>query len=180
MRFVLLAAATAATFLWACKPSCGSPARPAGGEGGTETVLSPPQPATDPQPLPDAIRSLRDADAALQRGKLDEAIAHGEAASAAAPGNPVIWNQLGRAHAARYEQSRDEADANKAREAFTRAIRASPEFWPAYQNLGELEEKAGQLEQAALAYRKVLKAQPNHPDRARFEAVIANSEPKRR
>ena len=180
MRLALLAAATAATFCSACKPSCGSPAAPAGGGGGVETVLSPPQPATDPQPLPDAIRSLRDADAALQKGKLDEAIAHAEAASTAAPGNPVIWNQLGRAHAARYEQTKEAAEAAKAREAFTRAIRASPELWPAYQNLGELEEKAGRLEQAAEAYRQVLKAQPNHPDRARFEAVIANSGPKGR
>ncbi|HZN92977.1 MAG TPA: tetratricopeptide repeat protein [Myxococcales bacterium] len=168
MRSSVLAAVVAATFLTACKPSCCSQAAPPS----NQATLQPPEAAAESAPVPDAIRSLREADSALQQGKLDEAIAHGEAASAAAPGNPVIWNQLGRAHAARYAQTRDEAEAKKAREAFSRAIAASPDFWPAQQNLGELEEKLGRLQEAAAAYRKVLQAQPNHPDKARFEAVI--------
>jgi len=158
MRPLALAAA-AALLLGGCKPSCGSAAAP----------VPPADPAAK---VPDAIQAMRESDAALQAGKLDEAIAKGEAASAAAPGNPVIWNLLGRAHAARWEQTRDDAEAKKAREAFTRATTAGPDFWPAFQNLGELDEKTGLVEEAADAYRKVLKAQPNHPDKAKFEAAI--------
>src|SRR3954469_4810471 len=166
MRSLPLAAA-AALLLSGCKPSCGSP-------GTTTPPATPPQ-ANPSAPVPASIQALRDADAALQAGKLDEAIKRGEAASAAAPGNPVAWNVIGRAHAARFDQARDDAEAKKAREAFTRATTASPDFWPAYQNLGELDEQAGLLQEAADAYRKVLQAQPNHPDRAKFEAVIAKA-----
>ncbi|HEY8211680.1 MAG TPA: tetratricopeptide repeat protein [Myxococcaceae bacterium] len=170
MRSPLLAAA-AALLLWGCKPSCGSP-----GTAPATSPSSPSQGGNPSAPVPDAIQALRDADAALQAGKLDEAIARGETASAAMPGNPVIWNVLGRAHAARFAQTRDGDEAKKAREAFTRATTASPDFWPAYQNLGELEEKTGRLQEAADAYRQVLKAQPNHPDKAKFEAVIGRAQ----
>jgi tetratricopeptide (TPR) repeat protein len=166
-------AAAAALILAGCKGSCGSSGSGTAGPSTPETRAPPPP---DPSaPLPDAIKLLREADAALQAGRLDEAITRGEAASAAAPSNPVIWNVLGRAHAARWAQGKDEAEAKKAREAFTRAATASPDFWPAYQNLGELNEQAGLIKEAADAYRKVLQAQPNHPDKAKFEAAIARA-----
>jgi len=165
------AIAAAALLLGGCKGSCGaSPSVPPEQPPPASTQAGAPA-----APVPDAIRLLREADAALQAGKLDEAVARGEAASAAAPSNPVIWNVLGRAHAARWAQGKDDAEAKKARDAFTRAAAASPDFWPAYQNLGELDEQAGLLKEAADAYRKVLQAQPNHPDKARFEAVIARA-----
>jgi len=162
MRTALVAVALLAS---ACRPSCGT--APGAGPG---TPAPPPPSKASSAPVPDAIQALRDADAAFQRGDLEEAIRRAEAA--AASGSPVALNLLGRAHAARFERSKDGADARKAREAFTRAATASPDFWPALQNLGELEEKTGRLKEAADAYRKVLEAQPGHPDRARFEAAI--------
>jgi tetratricopeptide (TPR) repeat protein len=173
MRRFALAAAAAALCLGACRPSCGCSR---GGAAGQPEPAGAPV-AGEPSPeVPDAIRSLRDAEAAFQKGALDEAVIRAEAAAAAAPSNPVAWNVLGRARAARYQKSRDEAEANKAREAFQRAAAASPDFWPAFQNLGELDEKTGRLQEAADAYRKVLKAQPDHPEKARFQATIDQAE----
>lgn len=170
-----LAIAAAALILGGCKGACGG----ASGSAPQVPPEPPPQAAGNGSapaaPIPDAIKLLREADAALQAGKLDEAVARGEAASAAAPANPVIWNVLGRAHAAKWAQGKDDAEAKKAREAFTRATTASPDFWPAYQNLGDLDEQTGLIKEAADAYRKVLQAQPNHPDKAKFEAVIARA-----
>src|SRR5262245_58414626 len=103
MRARTLAAAATALLLGGCKPSCGTP-------GTAPAAPSPtPQVGNPSVPVPDAIQALREADAALQAGKLDEAISKGEAAGAAMPGNPVIWNVLGRAHAARFAQTRDAA-----------------------------------------------------------------------
>jgi tetratricopeptide (TPR) repeat protein len=174
MRAVAIAAV--ALVLGGCQGSCGSAAPAAAPEQPAPASAAT---AAEP-PVPDAIKLLREADAALQAGKLDEAIARGEAASAAAPSNPVSWNLVGRAHAAKWAQGKDEAEAKKARDAFTRATAANPDFWPAFQNLGELDEQAGLLQEAAAAYRKVLQAQPNHPDKAKFQAVIQRAEEKGR
>jgi len=164
----IFAAALSAS-LFACRPWCGSPA-PSPPDAGPLAGAAPAA-----LPLPDAVRALREADAAFQAGRVDEAIASAEAAVKGAPGNPVAWNLLGRARAARYGQTRDGEDAKEAREAFSRAVAESPDFWPAFQNLGELNERTGLLQQAAYAYRKVLAAQPGHPDRARFEEVFARA-----
>ena len=88
----------------------------------------------------------------------------------------LAWNIQGRAAAARYAVTRDRKDADKARHAFTRAVETNPTFWPALQNLAELEERDGRLREAAALYGKVLAAEPNHPDKGRFEKVIAASE----
>lgn len=169
---ILLAAAAAALSAGACRSSCSSCASSTGKSPAPSAPA--PAPAADSAPVPDAIQALRDADAAFQRGELDQAIQRAQAA--AVNNSPVALNLLGRAHAARYEKTKDEAEAKQAREAFNQAVAASPDFWPALQNLGELDEKMGLLREAADAYRKVLKAQPQHPDRARFEAVIASVE----
>lgn len=124
----------------------------------------------------DAIQLIRDADAAFQAGDLDKAIEKSEAALKIVPTHALALNVLGRAAATKYEATHEQKDADKARDAFTRAAQSNPTFWPAWQNLAELAEREGKPKDAAEYYKKVLAASPNHPDKARFEKLIAAAE----
>jgi tetratricopeptide (TPR) repeat protein len=125
-----------------------------------------------PAKMKETVEKVRSADTALQAGNLDDAIEKAEAAVALEPLHPIANNVLGRAAAAKFAESKDPIDARKAEQAFKRAAQANPTFWPAYQNLGELLENQGRLKEAGDYYRSVLAAEPNHPDKARFMAVI--------
>lgn len=131
--------------------------------------------AAAPVMIPEAVKLVREADSAFQAGRLDEAIEKSEAALRQVPTHALALNILGRASAARFAQGHDPKDAARARQAFNSAIQANPGFWPALQNLGELAEKEGKPEEAAGYYARVLKAVPNHPERSRFEQVIAGA-----
>ena len=93
------------------------------------------KPVEQREPAPAVVKTLADtheADVALQAGKVDEAIAKAEAASQADPGNALAANLLGRAEAAKFDQSHDDADAQKAFLAFKRAVADDARFWPAH------------------------------------------------
>jgi tetratricopeptide (TPR) repeat protein len=129
-----------------------------------------------------AVQLIREADAALQGGRVDEAIAKasealkGAPSSAVAKGAPssaVANNLLGRAHAAKFAATKDPAEAEAAKAAYEKTLAADPSFWPALQNLGELAEKQGRREEAAASYRRVLEAQPDHPEAARWKSLGA-------
>jgi tetratricopeptide (TPR) repeat protein len=124
----------------------------------------------------DLVQLVRDADEAFQRGDFDKAVEHAEAAIALSPTHPLANNVLGRASLARHARTSDEQDLQRALVAFTRAAHANPDFWPAHQNLGELHEKTGRPLEAAAAYQKVLAAEPNHPEKARYLKVIADAQ----
>jgi tetratricopeptide (TPR) repeat protein len=127
----------------------------------------------------DTVKLVREADAAFQSGRLDEAIEKSEAALRQAPTHALALNVLGRASAAKFDATKEQKFADKARDAFKRAAAANPGFWPALQNLAELAEKEGKLEEAAGYYKQVLAAEPNHPEKARFEKLIAGAQPKK-
>ena len=159
--------AVAAAAVWGCKRDEPPPA-PA-----QAPAAAPAPAANDPAaPVADHVRLAREADAALQTGDVEKAIAGAEAALAIRPTDVLANNLLGRAAAKRFETSKDPIDAQRAIDAFERAAQADPGFWPAWQNVGELYEKKGEGKRAAAAYQKVLAAQPDHPDKARFQAVI--------
>jgi tetratricopeptide (TPR) repeat protein len=127
--------------------------------------------AAEPQ-VPQGMRATAEADVALQKGELDDAIKKAEAASKADPTNPVAANVLGRAASERFLQTHDDADAERAKAAFIQALKADRNFWPALQNLGELEERRGRLPEAAAYFEKVLEAQPEHPEKERYRHLI--------
>ena len=120
-----------------------------------------------------AVQLIREADAALQGGRVDEAIAKANEALKGAPSSAVANNLLGRAHAAKFAATKDPAEAEAAKAAYEKALAADPSFWPALQNLGELAEKQGRREEAAANYRRVLEAQPDHPEAARWRSLAA-------
>ena len=135
----------------------------------------PPGPGAAVAPLPPGVRLTREAEAALQAGRTEEALERARAASDAEPRSVLAQNQAGRAAAARFARTGDPADAALARSAFEQALALDPGFWPALQNLGELEEARGDRAGAIAAYRRLLVAQPSHPERARLEALVAGA-----
>lgn len=118
-------------------------------------------------------QQAQSADTAFQAGELDKASQSARQAVALDPRNVVAYNVLGRAAAARFSKTQQAEDARQAEEAFRKAVALDPAFWPAFQNLGELAEAQGHLQAAATAYREVLRAQPDHPEKARLERAIA-------
>jgi tetratricopeptide (TPR) repeat protein len=128
-----------------------------------------------------AVAPLRDtqaADRSLSEGNVDAAIATAEAAAAADPTNALAANVLGRALAEKFAATKDDAVATKAKAAFEQARKADPSFWPALQNLAELEAARGRASESAEYYRQLLAAQPDHPDKARFlKAIDGGSQP---
>lgn len=125
--------------------------------------------------VPAVVQLTREAEVALQSGHSEEALARATAALEGAPGSALAHNQAGRAAAARFRETGDPALADEARRCFQAALAADPTFWPALQNLGDLEERAGHPTAAAGAYRRLLAASPGHPDRSRLEAAIARA-----
>jgi tetratricopeptide (TPR) repeat protein len=129
-----------------------------------------------PVAVPAAVQLTRDADAALQAGRTAEALSMARDAAQREPRSAVAHNLAGRAAAGRFAETHDAADAAAARAAFGQALAVDPTFWPALQNLGELDEASGDTPGAAAAYRRLLGAQPDHPERPRFSAVIARAD----
>lgn len=163
----LAAVCLAALIISGCR--CGRPAE-------TER-LKPPADAgvVTPRPLSAPARAFREGDTAYQQGKPDEAIARAQDVVKAEPKNALAHNLIGRSFAAKYETSKAKEDADQARRAFREAINADPRFWPAMINLAELELKVGDTKAAAGLYARVLELEPNHPQRAQFEKVIAEA-----
>jgi tetratricopeptide (TPR) repeat protein len=119
---------------------------------------------------------VRDAEGALQAGQLDDAVRAARDAAAGAS-SAVTQNLLGRALLARFQRAHRAEDAEGARAAFLRAVELDARFWPALENLGALAELGGHPDEAATFYRRVLEAEPQHPQRARFEALFAQLPP---
>jgi len=124
-------------------------------------------------PLTQPVRLFRESDTAFQQGRPDEAIEIAQQVVAEQPKNALAHNLIGRSFVAKFQQSKDASHAESARVAFRKAFEVDPKFWPAMLNLAELEEQTGHPEQAAELYARVLALEPNHPDRSRFEQVIA-------
>ena len=136
----------------------------------------PEQPPDAQVAVPAAVQLTRDADVALQAGRTSEALAKARDAAQRDPRSAVAHTLAGRAAAGRWAETHDAADAVAARTAFEQALAVDPTFWPALQNLGELEEASGDTRGAAAAYRRLLEAQPDHPEQPRFAAVIARAD----
>jgi tetratricopeptide (TPR) repeat protein len=129
--------------------------------------------AGPPPGVTPAVQLVREADAALQAGRLDEAIERSKAALKLEPEQLLASNVLGRALLQRYEKGKKPEDLSAAKEAFEGALRTNPDFWPALQNLGAMAEAQGQLTEAAGYYQRLLKAEPKHPERERLEQLIS-------
>ncbi len=125
--------------------------------------------------VPEPVQLLRDADSAFQRADQDTAMQKAKAVIERQPGNAVAYNLLGRAAAAKFDASRDPKLAAEATAAFLKAVEVNPTFWPALQNLAELETKQGHAREAADLYRRILVLQPDHPEKARWQQLISEA-----
>jgi Tfp pilus assembly protein PilF len=91
--------------------------------------------------------------AALQKGKLDEAASHYQAALAQKP-NAETYNGYGFVLA---QQGR----AEEATKQFRKAIEINPKYTPAYNNLGDALAKQGKLDEAEFYYQASLREKPS-------------------
>ena len=91
------------------------------------------------------------------QGKLDEALAKGNALSHQFPNNPVIPNVLGVIHFAldNYEE---------AIRSYNRAIRLSPNWADAHNNLGNALSKLEKYDEAIKSYNKAIEFKPNYAE----------------
>ena len=117
----------------------------------TTTVTSAPSSANPTKAEIDGLIAL------YTQGKLDEALAKGNALSHQFPNNPVIPNVLGVIHFAldNYEE---------AIRSYNRAIRLSPNWADAHNNLGNALSKLEKYDEAIKSYNKAIEFKPNYAE----------------
>jgi tetratricopeptide (TPR) repeat protein len=144
-------------------------------------VLLPPDSPLLHQPLPSAERAVGDdaqlqiglSESAVQRGRLDEALAIARQAVEANPLAVIGYGQLARLHSER-------RDVDGVQQAIARGLRAQPRRWRELRELeGRAYERAGYLPRALDAYRRSLPSGPFQPDAVR-RALIERVEERMR
>jgi len=109
----------------------------------------------------------------FQQHNYDQAIASYEKAIKLAPKAAAAYNMLGMAYRFKYNQLRNPELKEKEIAAFKQAIEVDPKFWVAMINLGATYYYAGEKEKAAPWLKKALELNPEHPEKAQLEEMIA-------
>ncbi len=112
----------------------------------------------------------------FNRRDYDAAIASYEKAIKLAPKSAVAYNLLGMAYRFKYLQSGNPEMKEKEIAAFNQAVELDPQYWVALVNLGASYYYIGEKAKAAPWFRKALEINPDHPDRAQIEKMIAEGE----
>jgi tetratricopeptide (TPR) repeat protein len=109
----------------------------------------------------------------FQKQEYDQAIDSYQKAIALAPRSAAAYNMLGMAYRFRYHQLRDPDMRQKEIAAFQKAIECDPKYWVAMINLGATYYDLGEKAKAAPLFTKALELNPNHPEKAQMEKMIA-------
>ncbi len=112
----------------------------------------------------------------FQKQEYDQAIAAFQKAVELEPRAAAAYNMLGMAY--RFQADRLGVPELRANEiaAFQKAVEVDPKFWVAMINLGVTYYNQGDKAKAAPLLRKALALNPDHPEKARFEKMIAAGE----
>ena len=92
------------------------------------------------------------------------------------PKSGLAYNVLGMAFRMRYHQVASKELKDKEIAAFSKAIEVDPGFWPALINLGATYYYMGEKGKAAPLFKKALAINPQHPEKAQIEKMIAEGE----
>jgi len=92
----------------------------------------------------------------LNMRQYEEAVEAGEKASAAMPGNPNVWYNLGQA----YSYRPGGKDLDKAARAFERAVQLKPDFGYAHFELGRVYTRQRRFDEAIQQYRAATRYEP--------------------
>jgi Flp pilus assembly protein TadD len=125
---------------------------------------------TPEQNLKDAVSHYNQKDYAGAIKYLEKAITQ-EAKS------PETYNKLGMAYRLHYEQTKDARLQASEIDSFQKALKIDPKFWEAMINLGFAYHDRGEKANAALWFKKGLALNPNPPEKAKIEKLMAEGSP---
>ena len=114
----------------------------------------------------------------FQQQKYDEAIVSYEKAIKLDPRAAPAYNMIGMAYRFKYNQLGAPEFRQKEMAAFQKAVEIDPKNWVAMINLATDHYADGDKGKAAALYKKALELNPNHPEKAEIEKMIAAGEPK--
>lgn len=114
----------------------------------------------------------------FQQQKYDEAIANYEQAVKLEPRAAAAYNMIGMAYRFKYNKLGVPEFRQKEMAAFAKAVEIDPKNWVAMINLATDYYDEGQKAKAAALYKKALELNPNHPEKAEIQKLIAAGEPK--
>ena len=114
----------------------------------------------------------------FQQQKYDEAIASYEKAIKLEPRAAAAYNMIGMAYRFKYNQLGVPEFRQKEMAAFQKAVEIDPKNWVAMINLATDYYADGQKDKAAPLFKKALELNPNHPEKAKIQKMIAAGEAK--
>ena len=109
----------------------------------------------------------------FQQHDYDRAIENYEKAIASGAKSAGAYNMLGMAYRFKYQQTgKPELQQNEI-DAFQKAVNIDSKYWVAMINLGTTYYSRGEKAQAVSWLKKALALNPNHPEKAQIEKMIA-------
>jgi tetratricopeptide (TPR) repeat protein len=112
----------------------------------------------------------------FQKQEYDQAIASYQKAIKLEPKSAAAYNMLGMAYRFKFQQLRNPDLRAQEIAAFQKAIDIDPKFWIAMVNLGATYYYQGDKAKAAPLFKKALALNPQHPEKAQLEKMIAEGE----
>lgn len=112
----------------------------------------------------------------FQNHEYDQAISSYQKAIELEPRSATAYNMLGMAYRFKYNQLRNPDLRAKEIAAFQKAAEIDPKYWVAMINLGTTYYAQGEKDKAAPWFKKALALNPNHPEKAGIEKMIAEGE----
>ena len=112
----------------------------------------------------------------FQKQEYDQAIANFQRAAELEPKAAAAYNMLGMAYRLKANQLGIPELRAKETAAFQKALEADPKFWVAMINLGVTHYHQGDKAKAAPLLKQALALNPQHPEKAEIEQMIAASE----
>jgi tetratricopeptide (TPR) repeat protein len=109
----------------------------------------------------------------FQQHDYDRAIENYERAIASGARSPGAYNMLGMAYRFKYQQTGNPELQQNEIDAFQKAVNIDSKYWVAMINLGTTYYSRGDKKQAAVWLKKALALNPNHPEKAQIEKMIA-------
>jgi len=114
----------------------------------------------------------------FQKQEYDQAIASYQKAIRLDPKAAAAYNMLGMAYRFKFQQLRNPELQAQEIAAFEKAVELDPKYWVAMINLGTTHYSRGDKAKAAPWFKKALALNPEHPEKAQIEKMIAEGEAK--
>ena len=126
----------------------------------------------------EAQKWVKKGETQLQQQQFDQALASFKKALQSERKSAIIYNYLSMAYRFKYNQVRNQELKQQEIAALKKALEIDPNYWVALINLGATFYYQGDKAKAAPLFKKALKLNPNHPEKAQLENMIKEGEKK--